>query len=86
MLITYEKYNFEMEEHFIEKTMNRNPSEMLIDDTVGMLSDGTNEPPFKEIELMKELVLEIGSAINDRMKEDLPVPGKSPMLSPRKAE
>lgn len=27
-------------------------------------------PPFKEIELMKELVLEIGEAISDRIKDD----------------
>ena len=87
MLITYEKYNFETEEYFIEKTMNRNTSDMMIDDdTVGMLSE-TDEPPFKEIELMKELVLEIGSAINDRIKEDLPLPGsKMGSPSPRRPE
>ena len=27
-------------------------------------------PPFKEIELMKELVLEIGDAISNRIKDD----------------
>lgn len=34
-----------------------------------MFSVANSEPPFKEIELMKELVLEIGEAINDRIKE-----------------
>ena len=27
-------------------------------------------PPFKEIELMKELVIEIGEAISDRIKDE----------------
>ena len=67
--------------------MNRNTSDMMLDsETVGMLSE-TEEPPFKEIELMKELVLEFGTAINDRMKEDLPVPGsKMGSPSPRRPE
>jgi hypothetical protein len=34
-----------------------------------ILSLVPEEPPFKEIELMKELVLEFGEAINDRIKE-----------------
>ena len=48
----------------------------------------SNQPPFKEIELMKELVLEIGTAIDDRMREDTVINtnNKSPMTSPRKAE
>ena len=59
---------------------------MLDSETVGMLSE-MEEPPFKEIELMKELVLEFGTAINDRMKEDLPVPGsKMGSTSPRRPE
>ena len=59
---------------------------MLDSETVGMLSE-MEEPPFKEIELMKELVLEFGTAINDRMKEDLPVPGsKMGSPSPRRPE
>ena len=67
MLITYEKYNYETEEAGIEQTMNPNTSDMALHDS-DMFSV-SNEPPFKEIELMKELVLEIGTAINDRMKE-----------------
>ena len=70
MLITYEKYNYETEEAGIEQTMNgamnANTSDMaLLESDMFSVS---NEPPFKEIELMKELVLEIGSAINSKIK------------------
>ena len=76
MLITYEKYNYETEEKGIEQTMNRNTSDMMLAES-DMFSVTVNDPPFKEIELMKELVLEIGTAINERMKEDT-VGNKSP--------
>ena len=82
MLITYEKYNFETEEKGIEQTMNRNTSDMMLAES-DIFSVTNNDPPFKEIELMKELVLEIGTAINERMKEDT-VANKSPSTSPRK--
>ena len=46
--------------------MNANTSDMaLLESDMFSVS---NEPPFKEIELMKELVLEIGSAINSKIK------------------
>ena len=56
--------------------MNRNTSDMMLAES-DMFSVTVNDPPFKEIELMKELVLEIGTAINERMKEDT-VSNKSP--------
>ena len=62
--------------------MNHNTSDMVLQDS-DMFSV-SNEPPFKEIELMRELVLEIGCAINDRMKEDTTMMGAKAGISSAK--
>ena len=48
-----------------------------------MISIPDSEPPFKEIELMKELVQEIGQAINERIKEGDDGSAKKEIGSPR---
>ena len=65
MLITYEKYNYETEEQGIVQAVN-----LSHDDSRSIFAQPTTDPPFKEIELMKELVLEIGQAIDDRIRDD----------------
>ena len=65
MLITYEKYNYETEESGIVQAVN-----LTHDDSRSIFAQPTPDPPFKEIELMKELVLEIGEAISDRIRDD----------------
>ena len=67
LLITYEKYNYETEEQGISLAINETVNKSL--DT-GIFSDRV-EPVYKEIELMKELVLEFGDAINERIRENL---------------
>ena len=67
LLITYEKYNYETEEKGISLAINETVNKSL--DT-GIFSDRV-EPVYKEIELMKELVLEFGDAINERIRENL---------------
>ena len=76
MLITYEKYNTEIEEVGVAQAINHDGDLVVQSDEI---FNQPSEPPFKEIELMRELVLEIGSAIDERIKEDA---GASP--SPRK--
>ena len=58
ILITYEKYNFESEEAGLAKAVKLEPG-----------VDG-EAPLFDEIELMKELVIEFTTAIDERMKEE----------------
>ena len=65
MLITYEKYNYVTEESGIVQAVN-----LAHDDSRSIFAQPTTDPPFKEIELMKELVLEIGEAISDRIRDD----------------
>ena len=67
LLITYEKYNYETEEHGISQAINDTVNMSL---ETGIFSD-QDEPVYKEIELMKELVLEFGDAINERIKENI---------------
>ena len=40
------------------------------EDKRSIFAKSMTNPPFKEIELMRELVLEIGEAISDRIKDD----------------
>ena len=64
MLITYEKYNYETDEQGVQKTINQAHD---FTDAEGIF--GENDEPYNEIEMMKELVLEFGDAISDRMKD-----------------
>ena len=68
MLITYEKYNFETELDGIAQVMGAENSIADLDHQTDMFSV-SNAPPFDEIAIMKELVLEFGEAINERIKE-----------------
>ena len=67
ILITYEKYNYEPEEFGVGKAMNSSGADLFGNEEENMFSDAR---PFKEIELMKELVIEFGTAIDERIKDD----------------
>ena len=64
MLITYEKYNYETDEQGVQKTINQAHD---FTDAEGIF--GENDEPYNEIEMMKELVLEFGDAISERMRD-----------------
>ena len=61
MLITYEKYNYQTEEKGLSSAFIQSSPISRFDDQ--------SEPMYNEIELMKELVLEFGEAINKRIHD-----------------
>ena len=61
MLITYEKYNYQTEEKGLSSAFIQKGPISRFDDQ--------SEPMYNEIELMKELVLEFGEAINKRIHD-----------------
>ena len=67
LLITYEKYNYQTEEAGISQAINDTPG--LLDDS-GIFAE-SEEPVYKEIEMMRELVLEFGEVINKRIKDNI---------------
>ena len=63
ILITYEKYNFESEEAAMKRVVN------FENESNGELKD-PDAVPYNEIELMKELVQEFTTAIDERIREE----------------